>query len=428
MTTERGPKGAALVKADPARYDPLTSETTNDPFVLYARLREEVPVYLHPVFGWWVVSRHEDVAFILSQPETFILPQHLMTGTPPPEVTDDLPEGYAEPMLMMSDPPMHARVRKLTNQIFKPARSEARAPEIATVADRLIDDFVHEGHTDLVASFAAPLPLIMIARILGLPEPDLGRIEHWSDNSFALTTARPEGDALIRAWQEDIEYFRYVEELVEERRRAPRESDLLTDLITARLDDGSGFTAVEVIKLVQLIITAGNETTRQLIGTLVLRLLEHPDQLAAVRAEPSIAAAAVEEALRHSGPVKGVIRMTTEEVKLGDVTIPEGQILHVLVASANRDETGFASPDEFDLHRVDASHHMGFGRGMHFCLGAALARTEARIALQRVVARLPDLRRIGDEPPEWTQSIISFGLTRLDVEWDPDGVSHAESA
>lgn len=375
-------------------------------------------MFFSPVLNWWIVTRHDDAMAVLMDPKRFPLVEpRLADVTLPPALAGIAPEGYTDPLKLISDPQTHLRMRRLTIQSFKPHKIEARETEVREVADRLIDAFAGAGRTDLVASLAVPLPLLIFMRIFGLPEADAGRIEQWSNNYLRLTMTRLEGEAALSAWRQDMEYYRYIQRLVEERRESPREDDLITDLIRARDEETSAFTTTELVKFIHLLVIAGNETTRQTIGTLILRLLEHPEQLAAVRADPSLAGAAVEEALRHSGPVPGGLRSPTEDVQLGGVSIPKGQTVMVLNSSANRDAAAFQHPDEFDLYRKDVAKHLAFSKGVHVCLGAPLARLEARVALQRVLARLPGLRRANDAPPQWNPSMI-IGLARLDVEWD----------
>ncbi|MGH8208598.1 MAG: cytochrome P450, partial [Steroidobacteraceae bacterium] len=421
------PSSTRITEAQPRRfepsradYDPLSSQSTNDPFTNWACLRRESPVFFSPAQNMWIVSRYEDVETVLRDTKRYhVLASIFMESEVPEELAKVAPEGLLDAPLADDDPKGHMRWRKLTIQVFTPAKAEKRAPELREVVDRLIDGFVSEGRADLVARLAVPLPIIAIARILGLPEGDAERLECWSDNSMRLGTAQIRGQGSpLDLWRTEIDYYRYVETVVEDRRSHPRENDLLTDLINARDADTPSLTTRELVALIRAFVVAGNETTRMLIGTLILRLLEDPEQMAAVRADPSLVKAAVEEALRHSGPAKGLMRVTTEDVQLSGVNIPKGQVVQTLFASANRDAAEFERPEVFDVRRSDSHKHLAFGKGLHFCVGAFLARVEARVALEQVLKRLPGLRRATAESPQWHPSVVAFGLVRLDVEWD----------
>ncbi|MGH8210918.1 MAG: cytochrome P450 [Steroidobacteraceae bacterium] len=400
-------------------YNPFSGGGTNEQHALYARIRAETPVFYSPALKWWIVSRYDDAMRVYKDPKRFPFAQPALADLKiPPAIADSAPEGYLEdPFRMVKDPQLHIRMRRLATQVFKPSTMEARERQFREVTDRVLDAFANDGRTDLVAHFAVPLPLLVFGQVFGIPETDNQRIKQWSDSYIRLSLTRMDDDSALDAWRQDVEYFRYTGRLVEERRAAPRENDLLSDLIAARDEDTPAFTNTELAKFVQLLIIAGNETTRHLLGTMTLRLLEHPEQLAAVRAEPALASAAVEEALRFSGPLPGALRLTTEEVQLGGVTIPKGQIVQILNSSANRDAAAFEHSSEFDIRRKDALKHMAFSMGMHTCLGAPLARVEARVALQQLLARLPGLRLASTASPQWLPSMM-VGLSRLDVEWD----------
>lgn len=414
-------KQADTQRFEPSRadFDPLSSEATNEPFSLFARLRDETPVFFSPIANMWIVSRYSDILTVMGDTARF----HIAGGIPfertlPPELAGIVPEGFHDfPPIGDQDPQAHRRARRLANPVFRPAKINARANEVREVADRLIDDFVRDGRTDIFANLAVPLPLAIIARILGIADTDVGLLKRFTEITF-ISSRVTERDSAVSLWRQDIEFYRYIETLIDERRANPREGDLMTELICARDNETPPFTTRELVPFIRVLIAAGNETTRMLIGTLILRLLQHPDQLVAVRADPSLIEAAVEETIRHSGPAKGMLRITAEDVQLAGVTIPKGQLLQILNASANRDGAEFQHPDEFDLHRNDVTKHIGFGKGIHFCIGAGVARLEARIALEQVLTRLPGLRLASAEAPQWTRSIVGYGLTRLDVEWD----------
>jgi cytochrome P450 len=217
------------------------------------------------------------------------------------------------------------------------------------------------------------------------------------------------------------DFYEYCADFIAARRENLGD-DMVSRLISARDDGGEGAPALtepELVSVFSQLLVGGNETTRNFLGNMFLRLLEHPDQLEAVRSDPGLAGAAVEESLRHSSPTKGLYRRTTEDVEIGDVTIPEGRLVVVMWASANRDETVFDDPDRYDIRRSNADKHQAFSRHAHFCAGAPLARLEGRLSLERVLARLPNLRRADEKPLSWQPIPLHQGLERLDLAWDP---------
>jgi cytochrome P450 len=400
-------------------YSPFAPEVMADPLAPLARFRRESPVFYSPAASWWIVTRYEDVIAVLMDTDRFSSSVALGDPDMPDEAAAFVPEGDPNDhiTLINSNPPEHRRIRKLANQAFNPAAFQAKAPMIDATVSELLDGVAEQGHCDLVADFTVPLPIRVIAEMLGIPRSDTHLIHQWSNASIGVRAHMLDQQALMACWRSIAELTEYLDAMIAERRRNPQ-SDFISKLVEAREEDGAALTDQEVRGLVAQLIVAGNETTRYLIATMVLRLLQNPDQLREVRENPDLIAPAVEEALRHSGPAKGLLRITTEDVELGGAHIPKGELVFVGFASANHDPSVFDDPDEFDLHRGNLKKHIAFGRGEHFCIGAPLARLEAQIALPAILERLPNLRLASKDPHGWVPSPHIRGLQRLDVRWD----------
>ena len=344
-------------------------------------------------------------------------------GPIPDEVAPLLPDGYPwdHPTLVNCDPPAHTRIRKLTAQAFKPSVIAAREPDVREITDGLIDGFaVDDGTVDLVERFAAPLPALVVCRVLSVPEADAAQISAWAEDVTLLFDPRLPHAERVAASRRSSDFYAYCDAFIRSRTADPGD-DLMSRLIAARDSEIEGEPALthrELISVFASLHLGGNETTRRFLGTLVLRLLEHPAQLTEVKRDPGLIERAMEETLRHTSPVKGLFRRTTAETRLGGATIPKEALVAVMWASANHDERYFQDPATFDVHRPDAGKHLAFGRGAHFCIGAPLARLEARVALERLLARLPNLRRADAEPLAWSPSPCNQGLASLRLAWD----------
>jgi cytochrome P450 len=307
--------------------------------------------------------------------------------------------------MLNSDPPDHTRLRKLVNKAFTARTISRLRPRIEQITTGLLDDM--SGTVDLLESLAFPLPMTVICELLGIPDDDKEDFHSWSGT---LVSASPT-EEIERA---SSEMSRYLLTLVEKKRRAPTE-DLLSDLVYAS-DEGDQLSEVELVSMIFLLLVAGHETTVNLIGNGVLALLRHPDQLAALRADPSLVPNAVEEFLRYEGPVNiATLRFTAEPVRIGEVEIPAGEFVMISLLAANRDSDRFDEPDRFDVTR-SAGGHLAFGHGIHYCVGAPLARLEAEIAVGRLLERFGDLRLAAEpETLRWRDSTLMRGLETLPV-------------
>lgn len=402
-----------------AGYNPLDPGFRADPYSFYAKARAEAPVCLGP-FGFWIVTRHDDVLRVLKEPLLFSSVRTMDPPVPyPPEVLRVLEGGYPlVPGLLNNDPPAHTRVRDLFSQAFSPKRIAALEPRVRAVANELVDGFSRDGRADIVARFAYRLPLSVICELLGVPHDHAEQLKAWHDDWIRLAaTLGMSLDEKIACAENLVRYQRYYADLLEDRKRSPKD-DLTTALVGARLDGVTPFTMAEMVWQMMVLLSAGHETTSHLISSALYHLLSRPDQWKALDEGPERIAAAIEEVVRFEPPFPSMIRFTTAPVELGGVSLPEGARLHVYNASANRDTAQHDNPDVIDVHRPDPQRHLSFGHGVHFCIGAPLARIEGRVALDVLRTRLPNMRIAAGFKPEYAPSFILRGLLSLPLEWD----------
>ncbi|MFI5984011.1 cytochrome P450 [Streptomyces sp. NPDC051555] len=387
----------------------LQGESVDDPHATNRHLREAAPVHRVPGPGpggrpVWLVTRYDDVRAALADPR-LSLDKKSSTGGGYQGFS--LPPALDANLLNM-DPPDHARLRGLVGRAFGPRRvAELRAP-VRRTADRLLDALGPHGTADLIPAYAAPLPITVICELLGVPEEQRTDFRAWTDALVAPDPARP--GAAKEAVGAMLSFF---VELVAHKRRHPAD-DLLSDLIAVRDTDGDRLSEDELVSLAFLILIAGYENTVQLIGNAVHSLLSHPEQLARLRRDPSKLPAAVEELARHEGPALVAIRrFPTTDVSIGGTTVPAGETVLLSLAAANRDPARFDRPDLLDIDR-DTSGHLALGHGIHYCLGAPLARAETEIALAALLDRFPELR-LAAQHPRWRPSTRARGLLELPV-------------
>ncbi|MEV8533836.1 cytochrome P450 [Streptomyces sp. NPDC051211] len=359
-----------------------------DPFPLYRQLREDGPVRRAVIAGGldaWLVTRYDDGLAALSDPRL---------GSDIRDASDtrllrQLPESERESMLsnmLRSDPPDHTRLRRLVSKAFTARRVAGMRPRIQSITDRLLEAVVPAGRADLVAEFALPLPVAVISELLGVPVDDRHDFQHWTDRMIMRGAEPPDPAVVNEAWQ----HMRaYVTDLIQAKRARPGD-DLLSGLITAR-DEEQQLTEDELIAMVFLLLAAGYITTVNLIGGGIATLLAHPAQLDLLRSDPELLPGAIEEFLRYDGPVSpGIARFAREDVEIAGVTVPRGATVLIASAIADRDPARFPDPDRLDITRQDNAH-LAFGHGIHYCLGAPLARLEGQIAIGTALRRLPGL-------------------------------------
>jgi len=415
------PVGAGCAYAGAAKgldFNPMAPDQRECPFDLYRRARDEMPVFYSERFDLWVVTRYDDIVRILKDPATFSSAQSLaLDAGVAPEVQAVLDTGYpATPTMVTADPPVHTRFRELVGKAFTSRRVALMEPRMREIAHQLIDGFERDGHADLVRQYAYPFPMEVIAEILGVPPAHMDQFKRWSDDMSARFGPLPL-DRQIECAKSEVEFQHYFAARLEERRQRPQ-ADLLTDLLGARIKREAPLDLPELLSILKQLLIGGNETSTNLIGSMTLLLLNNRDQLEALMKDRALEANAVEEALRLDSPVQGLFRSATREVEIGGVRIPAGAHLELLYASGNRDEGRFHDSDRFDLKRPDSSNHMAFGFGIHFCIGAPLARYEGRIALDVLLDRLPDMRLAPGQEFEHHAHFFLRGLKRLELEWN----------
>jgi cytochrome P450 len=399
-------------------FDPLSEEQVGEPFAWLARARREVPVFYIPSLDVWCVTRMKDVLAVFKDVESYSN-THEEIGLPPDEFVGEIPDGHpVAHSLDTLDPPAHTRLRKLAQKAFTPRHVGARETEIRQICMELIDAFVDRGEVDLVGEFTTHIPVNVIAGVVGLDREHAPAMKQWTDDWFAIWMGNDSEDVRRERWRRTVEFDRFIRAFVEERRIHPRD-DLTSDLVHATSDEGEpSMTTSEVISVISGVVAAGSDTTSILLAHAVWLLLTHRDTWDAITADPAKITAVVEETLRLRNPVRGLRRVTTRAATLGGVEIPAGATLYVHVGSANRDETVFQDPDSFDIGRPDLSDHAGFGKWTHFCLGAPLARLEARVALACLTERLPELRLAdGDKRLQYTINAVVPAVRKLSVVW-----------
>jgi cytochrome P450 len=394
-------------------FDPFAPGFTDDPYPQYSVLRDEAPVYQHPL-GFWLLTCYDDVSWLLRaglSVEDRNLAEGALTQLREQMRGEETPRTDGLSMLDR-DPPDHTRLRRLVSKAFTPRAIQALQPRIAALVDAMLDAAERQRRVDLVEALAFPLPFAVIAEMLGTPPADQGRIRELTGT--LVRSLEPVNDpALVSAIiAADTELADIAAGMIAWKRDNPAD-DLLTSLIHAE-DDGDVLNDDELISQTLLLYIAGHETTVNLIAGGTLALLRHPDQLALLRNDPALAATAIEELLRYDSPVQASRRITLEPVKIRDITIPAGAFVMASLGSANRDERFWGiDAGDLKLSRDNARQHVSFGGGPHHCLGASLARLEATIAIQRLTSRFPGLALDGDVT--WNGRINLRGPAHLPV-------------
>jgi cytochrome P450 len=415
-------------------YEPFSPQWRSDPYSKYRELRDHAPIHYAPESKVWCVSRYDDVFGVLNDPETFssramfvMLMNRGEEKRPPISwkllkfvarmiwQTGMGPAGFANARsLIADDGGQHSALRNIVNRGFTPRVISSWEPRVREITQQCLAGRPNGESFDLVRDLAIPLPVAIIAELLGIEPERHADFKRWSD-VIVHSMSTPEGraDPFAPAMSQTFgELVSYLKRITRERRRAPAD-DLISTIVTHQ-DGGNGLTDYDVVNFVMLLLVAGNETTTNLIGNSVNALLDHPDQLEKLQGDPRLVAPSLEETLRFDAPIQLLFRSTTREVEMHGVTIPEGAIVAPLLGSANRDERQFPDPDRFDIERRPRSH-LGFGFGEHFCLGSSLARLEARCAMDALLPELSKLTRTkGDR--EWIDSFLVRGPRSLELE------------
>ena len=402
----------------PPRVDLFDPAFKADPYPTYARLRSTDPIHrttLPDGRGVWLNTRYEDVLAVLKDGRFVkdwrkaMTPEQLAQIPPIPDVLKPLSSNMLD-----TDPPDHERLRALVSKAFTPRLIERMRGRVQAIADSLLDAVEDQGRMDLIDDYAFPLPITVIAELLGVPAEDRNNFREWSDAAVSGDSSQDYVEkVLIPNMHAFLDYLRAM---FDEKRENPRE-DLISALVQAE-KAGDKLSEDELLGMVFLLLVAGHETTVNLIGNGMLALLQHPDQLQRLRDEPALIKPAIEELLRYDGPVEAATeRFASEDVPIGETVIPRGEMVLVVLAGADHDPERFPDPDALDITRAD-NKHLAFGKGIHHCLGAPLARMEGQIAISTLLGRMPNLR-LKDSPESlvWRQGLILRGLKGFPVEF-----------
>lgn len=395
----------------------MNPEVLANPYPFYDELRRSGPVIWDDFFKGWLCGTYKEVVAALHDPR---LGAHRVTSE---EQLAELGLAELAPLyfpltnqLLFIDPPKHTRLRSLVSKVFTPRRVEMMRIYLQGLVDRMLDDIYSQGHMDIIRQIAYPLPVTVIAELLGVPAEDREQLKKWSDDyadmlgSFQYIPDNPQ--AVLNSLNEMTEYFLSI---IQHYRKYPKDN-LLSDLIAAQ-EKGNHLDNDELIANCILLLAAGHETTTNLIGNAILTLFKHPDQLALLRQKPSLISSAIEEVLRFESPAQYTVRKANEDLELGGTTIKKDQAIILLMGSANRDPEKFVDPARFDIQRAD-NKHIAFGYAAHFCVGAPLARLEGQISVTTMLERLPNLHLERTEA-HWRENKNLRGLASLPVIFDP---------
>lgn len=401
------------VRAD---LDLKSPAVARDPYPAFTWLRDRDPVHWSESLGAWVVTRYADVLDIWNHPDLFSSDRFRKVGA---EFASQRPEVRAvasvlSEWLVFRDPPDHTRLRALLQKSFTPRQLASLRPRIRAAVDTLIDEALPQREIDFVSQFAFPLPALVIALLLGAPTRDIEAIKTWSDELAAYLGGSLDGrDNFTRARAGVDALVAYFTDLLREKRRRPGED--LIDLLLRAEHEGHTLGSEEIVSNCVLLLFAGHETTTNLLANGLLHLLRRPDAQAQLRAKPDLDASAVEEFLRIESPVPATVKIATRDVELAGAKLRAGQMVLPFLSSANRDPRQFPDPDHLDLARAP-NRHLAFGWGIHFCLGAPLARLEASLAFRSLLERMPDLSLV-DPDPRWRPWLFFRALEELRVRW-----------
>jgi len=397
-------------------FNPFLPEFRTDPYPFYRALRDKHRVYVSRLLGGaWLLSRYDDVAAVLGdarfsvdRPQAEVFQRLQPFRGLSPEFTQAI-----QRTLLMTDPPAHTRLRRLVNKAFTPRVVEGLRGRIQALVDELLDVVAARRQMELIADLAYPLPVTVIAELLGIPVHDRARFKEWSDTLAVLLDPLQAVDGLAPTERAFGEIAAYMRPIFTERRHQPRE-DLISALVSVE-DQGQRLDEIELLSLTMLILGAGHETTTNLIANAVLALLQHPAERRRLQDDPGLIGSAVEEFLRYDSPVQLTDRVVSVDCEVAGRPVRKGTVVALILGAANRDPSRFADPDRLDLSRQD-NHHLSFGHGAHFCLGAALARVEAQIVIPALLRRFPDLD--GERAPRhWKRSAVLRGPTALRLWW-----------
>jgi cytochrome P450 len=374
-----------------------------DPYPTLHRLRSEDPVFWSDSIGGWILTRYDDIVPTFKDVGIYSNAGRLA------KIVEYLPaksrakfktleDHYRATSLIFSDPPDHTRLRSLVTKVFNATRVEALRPRIQEAINQSLDAVQGDGEMDVIRDIAVPLPFAILGSILGIPASDRRAVKTWADELLGFQGVNKPSESALAVGQDALVNVRqYLRDIIEERRRKP-EDDLLSHLVAAETE-GEKLSETELVYTCTTLLVAGHETTTSLIGNGLYTILHHPDQWMLLRENPSLLGSAVEEMLRYESPIARQPRLVKQDTELGGKRILAGQVVFQMLNAANRDPAYFADPDLFDIRR-QPNRHMAFGMGIHFCVGALLARTEGQIVFRTLLERMPQLQ-LADEKPDW---------------------------
>ena len=407
-----------LAAFDPSRIDLRDPLVKANPYPLYARFRAEAPVCRFKGIGrhFWLITRYEDVVTVLKDPRFSTDRRNIDAGPPVTRLERTIGRVYGALLwnMLNRDEPEHGRLRSFVHKAFSAHAVQQLRDRVGIIASGLLDRVASRPHWDLVEDFATPLPVMVISEMLGVPPADRQKFRHWSTEvTIAFGSGIP---GILLNSPAMFAFQRYIKWLIENRRRQPGD-DLVSTLVHAESEEGGKLNDFDLLAMILLLLIAGQETTVNLIASGVLALLEHPEQTARLRSNPHLMPSAVEEFARYYTPVDYAnARWTRTEVELSGVPIPAGELLTPAIGSANRDESVFPDPDRLDIAR-EPNRHVGFGQGMHYCLGVFLARLETQIAIAVLLDRFSSIRLDTPRPMlRWRPSFLLRGLEALPIE------------
>ncbi len=381
----------------------VSQDFMEDPYPILRQLREEDPVHWSDSIGGWILTRYDDMATTFKDVGHFSNEGRLGKAVEylPAESRAEFKafeDHYRQKSLIHSDPPDHTRFRGLITQAFTPRVVESMRPRMRAIANELLDSVRQDERMDVIKDLAIPLPVTVLAEIFGVPKSDVNLFKGWADDLLAFQGVnKPALEILQRSQRALLGIRAYLGELIQEKRRQPGD-DLLSELVAAE-SEGDKLSEGELLNSCITLLVAGHETTTSLIGNGIYTLLRHPDQWRLLQDDPSLLISAIEEILRYESPVARQPRLLKQDAEMGGKSMRQGEMVFQMLNAANRDPAYFADPDRFDIRRAK-NRHIAFGLGIHFCVGATLARTEGHIVFSTVIERLPNIRLV-EENPKW---------------------------
>ncbi|MEM7345576.1 MAG: cytochrome P450 [Chloroflexota bacterium] len=421
LSVQQSNANSCPVTAMGEAFNPFVDPYISDPYAFYEKARAEEPVFYSPEIDHWVISNYKDVKGILHDNETY---SSRMAQSPikpwPVEAVEMVNQQNFNlmPNLTNNDPPSHTHVRRFLQDAFTPRRITWIEPHIRTLVNESIDRFIHLGRADLVKELLYETPARVLYVFLGIPTDDIDKVKVWSEGRAVLTWGKLSDEEIMAQIPTFIEYVQYCYDLVDHLEQNPGDdytSELLQRLKT---EQPEGFSKDRIVVTIFGLLMAGHETTTNQSGNGIRTLLQHRESWEALCADPSLIPNACEEIIRYESSVISWRRVTKREVEIAGVTIPKDAQLLLMLASANRDEDHFTDGETFDIHRKNAKQHMSFGHGIHYCLGAPLARLELKIFLEELTRRIPSLRLVNNQSYTYSPNTSHRGPTSLWVEWD----------